>query len=158
MIGCEHGVRTVWAVLALAAVDACGTGGAPDPVDGVPLLIEVTGDDYYWHVRYAGPDGELHTSDDVEDLTDLHVPAATPVRVRLLSQDYVYVLAVPEFGLKQVAVPDLSFDLDFEIEAPGTYRLAGQQLCGFRHESLNGDLFVHTSAEFRTWLNAGGTH
>ena len=30
-----------------------------------PLVIEVIGDDYYWHLRYPGPDGVLHTEDDI---------------------------------------------------------------------------------------------
>ena len=128
-----------------------GCAGA-DWWDAGPLLVQVTGDDYEWHGTYAGPDRELHTSDDIVDIGEVHVPVATPVQIQLTSLDYVYLLALPDLDLKQVAVPDMEFSLDFQIDAAGTYQLEGNQLCGFRHESLMGRVFVEPKERFRTWI------
>lgn len=143
----------VWC-LTLASASVCGWTGCSgtDWWDDGPLLVQMTGDDYEWHVTYAGPDRELHTSDDIVDIGDVHVPVATPVQIQLRSLDYVYLLALPDLELKQVAVPDMEFSIDFQFDATGTYRLEGNQLCGFRHKSLMGRVFVEPKERFRAWI------
>ena len=116
-----------------------------------PLVIEVTGDHYYWHMRYPGPDGDLHTPDDVATTTDLYVPAGVETEIRLTSSDYLYMFALPELELKQVAVPDLWFSLALPPQEQATYRLEGDQLCGFSHDSLSGTVVVQSSEEFQEW-------
>lgn len=120
--------------------------------DNGPLLVEVRGDDYEWHITYAGPDRALNTSDDIVDMRDVHVPVATPVQIQLRSEDYVYLLALPDLELKQVAVPDMEFNIDFQFDVAGAYELEGNQLCGFRHETLMGKVFVQSREQFRAWL------
>lgn len=117
-----------------------------------PLVIEVTGDDYYWHLRYPGPDGVLHTGDDVAAVSDLHVPAGEAVEVRLTSADFLYLFALPELGLSQVAVPDLWFSLSLQPDAERNYRLEGDQMCGFSHDSLMGTVYVHSPHDFDDWM------
>ena len=76
------------------------------PIDAVE--IEMTGHDFQWHSRYAGQDGQLGTSDDVNAAQVLHVPVDAEVDIVLKSLDYIYSLAVPQAGLKEIAVPDLT--------------------------------------------------
>ena len=134
----------LWIILLLLA--ACQQEERP------PLVIEVTGDDYYWHLRYPGPDRELHTGDDVASVSDLHVPAGEAVEVRLTSADFLYLFALPELGLSQVAVPDLWFSLSLQPDSERTYRLEGDQMCGFSHDSLLGTVYVHSRSDFDDWM------
>ena len=121
-------------------------------VERPPLVIEVTGDDYYWHLRYPGPDGVLHTEDDIRTVGDLHLPAGKTAEIKLTSADYLYLFALPELELSQVAVPDLSFSLVLKVDNERTYRLEGDQMCGFSHDSLMGSVFVQSKQEFEDWM------
>tara|TARA_Y100000588_G_scaffold157886_1_gene171840 strand:+ start:658 stop:1161 length:504 start_codon:yes stop_codon:yes gene_type:complete len=150
-------------VFLVFALWSCGSG-KPDldeiylPVDR-PLIIEVKGDDYYWHIRYPGRDGQLHTADDVTAIETLFLPEFTTIRIQLHSEDYIYTFAVPDMALNQVAVPELEFSLEFETGASDTLSLRGKQLCGFTHETLHGHIFVEPRSAFaqrldRHWIGA----
>ncbi len=151
---CSRDQRVLVLSLTLALWGVCSLVACTksDWWDDGPLLVQVKGDDYEWHITYAGPDRKLNTSDDIVDMKDVHVPVATPVRIQLRSEDYVYLLALPELELKQIAVPDMEFSIDFQFDAAGAYELEGNQLCGFRHETLMGKVFVQSSDQFRAWL------
>ncbi len=121
-------------------------------VERPPLVIEVTGDDYYWHLRYPGPDGVLHTGDDVAAVSDLYLPAGEAAEIRLTSADFLYLFALPELGLSQVAVPDLWFSLPLKVDMEKDYRLEGDQMCGFSHDSLMGTLYVQSRRDYDDWM------
>lgn len=117
-----------------------------------PTIIDVTGDDYCWHVAHPGMDGELGTQDDQRMTRNIHVPVDTKIRLRLHSRDYVYTLALPDWGLREIAVPELEFGIEFRAPQPGRYRLWGDQQCGFTHPQLLGTLHVHHRIEYARWL------
>ncbi len=129
---------------------ACGRTDANGLPDG-DLVIRVRGEDYQWHVRYPGPDGVLDTADDVLGLRDLHVPARKTVRIDLESADYIYGFRIPELGVNQMAVPELDFAAQLFAEEAGSHPLMGDQMCGFAHESLLGQVVVHAPADFVAW-------
>ena len=139
-------------VLMLLFLNSCGS--APEalypPLDS--LDIEVTGSDFQWHIRYPGRDGRLDTPDDVHSLKNIHVPVHVMVKIQLKSKDYLYSLALPHLGLKQLAVPAMVFPLEFEAESTGSFPFLGDQLCGYSHPSLMGELIVQSREDFESWL------
>ena len=158
--------RRRWSRRAIAApvLAAClaAIGGCRDARDGTegdapfpsPFVIEVTGRDFQWHLRYPGDDGKLHTGDDLAALRHIRVPTDSRVRLELRSDDYLYQLAFPDFRLKEIAVPDLEFALEFDSGAAGTFELRGDQFCGYAHPDLMGELVVLSENDFRAWLEA----
>jgi len=106
------------------------------------LAIEVTGDEYNWYFRYPGRDRVLGTDDDQHSVQDLFLPENTDVFLKLTSNDYVYSFALPDLDLREVAVPGLSFELQFRTKGDQTLQILGDQLCGFAHESLIGKAHV----------------
>ena len=84
---------------------------------------------------------------------ELHVPAGRPVILRLHSTDYVYTLELPDWELKELAVPKLQFDLRFQTEAPGRFELVGDHLCGGVVETLQGALVVEPAPQLCRWLS-----
>ena len=60
---------------------------------------------FAWNIRYAGPDGKFGTPDDVVSLNQLHFPVGKPVVVTLRSKDVIHSFFLPEFRVKQDAVP-----------------------------------------------------
>ena len=134
-------------ILFPVACDDASTPSVPK-ASREPLRIRITGDDFAWHIRYPGPDGQLGSKDDVHRQGDLHLPAHRPIRIELTSHDYLYMLALPHLSLKEIAVPDITFNLDFKTNRPGIHELQGNQLCGFSHTGLHGALIVETLAVF----------
>lgn len=116
--------------------------------EGQPYRVRVSGEDFKWHILYPGPDEELGTDDDIRSQRDLHLPAGTDIVIELASKDYVYMLSFPELDLKEIAVPDLKFTLQFNAKQTGTFQLLGDQMCGYTHPDLLGKLFVHSRDEY----------
>ena len=118
-----------------------------------PLRIQITGEEYTWQFRYPGPDGTLHTNDDIiKPGKELRLPLGIEIEAELTSRDYIYTFALPHLDLHQVAVPDLTFALAFTPQISGVFAFVGDQMCGFEHESLNGRVVVESPAAFVDWL------
>lgn len=119
-----------------------------------PIVIEVTGEDFNWHYRYPGFDGILGTSDDKHSVQNLYLPTNASVQLNLKSKDYVYTFALPDKGLKEIAIPDLDFSLQFTTGDEKTIELLGDQFCGFAHKSLIGKAFIgNQNIDFYPKLN-----
>ena len=121
-----------------------------------PYCIEVTGHEYRWEVRYPGVDGLLATDDDLMTVRNVHVPQETDVVLLLKSLDYVYVMALPKFGLKEMAIPTLEFRMSFHPQEAGQFALLGDELCGDPHPELKGHLIVEPREHFLAWLHRQG--
>jgi cytochrome c oxidase subunit 2 len=71
------------------------------------LQVEVVGEQFAWNIRYQGADGKFSTPDDIVTLNQLHFPVGKPVVVTLMSKDVIHSFFLPEFRVKQDAVPGL---------------------------------------------------
>lgn len=163
----ERVYRPLFTIVALALlfVGGCDRGYKPLgeslgenqslPANGLPptpFMIDATGAEYRWHIRYPGRDAQLYTPDDVSSLRDIHLPVHTTVQIQLQSTDYLYIFSLPHLGLTQIAVPDMMFSLEFETDSVETFDLQGDQLCGFSHPSLMGKIIVESRQDFEAWL------
>ena len=120
------------------------------PKDGVQ--IEVTAEQFAWNVRYAGADNKFDTPDDVVTLNQLHFPVGQPIIVTLQSKDVIHSFFLPEFRVKQDAVPGLSTRIWFEGTRTGHWEIACAELCGLGHYRMKGFVTVETPEEFQKWL------
>jgi cytochrome c oxidase subunit 2 len=131
----------------LALACACDRPAA----ESGPIVIRVVGEEFEWHVRYPGPDRMLDTSDDVIALRDLHIPVDSNIEIELDSSDYIYQFQIPDLGVNQMAVPNVAFKARLKATQVGSLPLLGDQMCGYAHESLLGQVIVHTSSGFEEW-------
>src|SRR5713226_9192602 len=81
----------------------------------------------------------------------MHIPIDKPVRVNLRSQDVIHSFFVPQFRMKQDAVPGREIPQWFEVTKPGKYELPCAELCGFGHSGMRGWIYVHTPDEYAKW-------
>ncbi len=123
-----------------------GTPPSPD------MEIEVTGEQFAWNVRYAGADSQLNTQDDVLTINQMHLPVDKTVLLNITSKDVIHSFFVPEFRLKQDAVPGLKTHLWVRAVKPGNYEIACAELCGLGHYRMRGFLVVEPEEAFNTWL------
>ena len=156
------------------------------PPENEALLVQVTGEQFAWNIHYAGPDGKFgrtdiskidtqsnslgldrsdpDAKDDVTTLNQLYLPVNRPIIIRLRSKDVIHSFGVPEFRVKQDAVPGLTIPIWFvpnvttaEMrtrtgKAEFQYEIACAQLCGLGHAKMRGFVTVQTAAEFQKWL------
>lgn len=140
-----------WVLLLLLALAGCGQDINSAPRVEV-IKIEMTGHDFKWQSHSSGGDGRLGTADDVRAAHVLHVPPDADVEIVLKSMEYIYTLAVPQAKIKEIAVPDLTFRLQFKADQVGTFVLPGDQMCGYSHPDLMGTLIVETQKDYARWL------
>jgi cytochrome c oxidase subunit 2 len=115
---------------------------------------------FEWQVTYGGADGKLGTDDDFTVRNQLHVPVNQPVAVELTSEDAIHSFFVPEFRLKQDAVPGMEITAWFEATKIGEYELGCAELCGMGHYKMRARVFVHSPEDYQAWLTkqaAGGS-
>jgi cytochrome c oxidase subunit 2 len=118
------------------------------------IVVEVTGNEFNWNFRYPGEDGIFGTIDDRHSVQDLFLPDNTPVTLKLSSKDYVYSFALPDLDMEEIAVPDLSFEMQFNTGKEQTMPLMGDQLCGYIHPTLIGKVYIRNQSHgFYTWAN-----
>lgn len=157
------------------------------PAESESLVVEVTGEQFAWNVHYAGPDGKFGRTDlklldlqsnplgldrddpaakdDVTTLNQLYLPVDRPVIVRLRSKDVIHSFGVPEFRVKQDAIPGLTIPIWFVPNVTTAemrtrtgkpefqYEIACAQLCGLGHARMRGFVTVQTAAEFQKWMD-----
>jgi cytochrome c oxidase subunit 2 len=119
------------------------------PADAVPVAIRA--EQFEWNITYPGADGQLHTGDDFTVRNQLHLALDRPVKLELTAVDVIHSFFVPEFRIKQDAVPGMTIEVWFEPTKTGQYELACAELCGHGHYSMAAKVFVHTPEEYAAW-------
>ena len=115
------------------------------------MMLEMVGQGYEWYIHYPV---DSDSGGEVVVKRDIYVPANTELKIHLTSRDYIYALKIPEFEQNQMAVPDIAFDLSFNTGAPGIYTLKGDQMCGYTHDTLKGQLVVLAKADYERWITS----
>ena len=120
------------------------------PADAYEIQMLAT--QFEWNANYTGADGQFDTADDFVSRNQLHIPVNRPVVVQLMAQDVIHSFFLPEFRVKQDAVPGMITPVWFEATTTGEFTLACAELCGLGHYTMGGTVIVHTEADFQDWL------
>jgi cytochrome c oxidase subunit II len=107
------------------------------------FVVDVTAKQFNWQVK--------HPNSDKVFLDEMHVPVNKVVHVRLMSQDVIHSFFVPQFRIKQDAVPGRTITAWFEVTKPGKYEWPCAELCGFGHSGMRGWIYVHTPDDYKKW-------
>ena len=139
---------------------------APPPADAV--LIEVTGQQFAWNVRYPGKDGVLGKTDHLQAsqdnpiglvkddpaakddlllLNQMYLPKDRPVRVQVRSMDVIHSFFLPNFRVKQDAMPGMTIDIWFTPTELGDFEIACAEHCGLGHYRMRGAVHVVPAAD-----------
>lgn len=118
------------------------------PPAGAKVLV--TAKQFNWQVTYPGADGNFGGGGKLF-LDEMHVPVNTVVHVHLRSQDVIHSFFVPQFRIKQDAVPGREIIAWFQATRPGKYEWPCAELCGFGHSGMRGWVYVHTAEDYAKW-------
>jgi cytochrome c oxidase subunit II len=122
-----------------------GIAGNADPPTSTQVTIEVTGHRWWWEVRY--PEAGFATANEI------HVPAGTPVRLRLRTADVIHSFWVPELMPKIDLLPRRVNETWFSADRPGVYRGQCAEFCGTQHSHMAFSVVAQPPAEFQAWLD-----
>ncbi len=121
--------------------------------DDSAVRIEVNARQWLWQMRYAGADGKFNTADDALSDNELTVPVDTPVSLQLASPDVIHTFALPNFRIKQDAMPGMINRMWFQAKETGEFEVVCVQHCGVNHYKMKAILKVVPKDEFQRWLD-----
>jgi cytochrome c oxidase subunit 2 len=120
---------------------------APAPPGGVSILV--SGERWWWRVRYRLPSG-----DEFELANELHLPLGERVEVELVSPDVIHSFWVPALAGKMDMIPGRRNRLVLEPTRTGAFRGVCAEYCGTAHANMGFVVVVRDRASFNTWLHA----
>ncbi|MEN9215248.1 MAG: cytochrome c oxidase subunit II [Gloeomargarita sp. DG02_4_bins_56] len=115
-----------------------GLGGSERP----DVTVTVTGMQYAWIFNY--PEGIT--------AGELHIPVNKSVQLNIKATDVIHSFWVPQFRLKQDAIPGHDTELRFTATKVGDYPVVCAELCGGYHGAMRTRVYVHTQEEYDRWL------
>ncbi|MEH2163070.1 MAG: cytochrome c oxidase subunit II [Nostoc sp.] len=121
-----------------------GAGATPDKA-GKPagLQVNITGLQYAWIFTY--PETGITTG-------EMHVPIGREVQISMTANDVIHAFWVPEFRLKQDAIPGRQSEIRFTPNKAGDYTLICAELCGPYHGAMRAPVVVESEEAFDKWV------
>ncbi len=163
-----------------------GVAGVEDKLKQNAVELRVVAQQYAWNVHYPGADGKFGRTDpllvrnglnplglvrgdeaakdDIVLLNQMVLPVDRPAVIYLSSKDVIHSLNLPEFRVKQDAIPGMMIPVGFtptmttaafrklKGDDKRDFEMACAQLCGLAHFNMRGTLTVLSKEAFAAWL------
>jgi cytochrome c oxidase subunit 2 len=121
--------------------------GLLTPAPEGSLKIEVTGEQWWWRVRYLPPGGEA-----VDLANEIRLPVGERVEFHLESPDVIHSFWIPALGGKIDMIPGRRTRLTLEPTRTGVFRGACAEYCGTSHALMSFSVMVLEREDFARWL------
>jgi cytochrome c oxidase subunit 2 len=141
-------LEIAWTVIPLIVVMGFGAWGAAHlneitASDPEELVVEITGYQFGWSFDY--PDAGVSAN-------ELYLPVGRQALLRITSTDVIHSFWVPEFRIKQDAVPGRWTELRVTPIETGDFRIRCAEMCGYGHAAMYAPVVVVEPDEFEAWL------
>jgi cytochrome c oxidase subunit 2 len=172
----NHVLEIVWTIIPALiligmAYPATKTIFAMKNTTAADMSIKVTGHQWKWEYEYLDQgvrfistlstpqdqiDGKAEKGEHylLEVDNPLVVPTGKKVRVLLTATDVIHSWWVPEFGVKQDAIPGFIKEVWFRAEKPGTYRGQCAELCGKNHGFMPIVVEAMEESKYNEWITS----
>ena len=121
----------------------------PLPAGEAALRIVVTGEQFWWRVRYEPPGGVPF-----ETANDIRVPVGRPVVFDLRAGDVIHSFWVPALGGKMDMIPGRANRLVVRATKAGRFRGQCTEFCGLSHALMAFEVEAMPAADFARWEQA----
>jgi cytochrome c oxidase subunit 2 len=171
-------VEIVWTVIPfiiviLMALPATKLLVAQKDTTNADLTIKATGYQWKWGYDYLKGEGEgigfISTLDNAHRVMSnagkpqgdnyllkvdnpLVVPVGKKIRIITTANDVIHAFAVPQFGIKQDAIPGFVRDTWFRAEKTGDFYGQCQELCGKEHAYMPIHVKVLSAQDYTAWV------
>lgn len=136
-------------LLALFILNVVNVGylrNGPSPATAAgrnPVLIHVTGQQFYWSFTYSNGKTALRT---------LEIPVGIPIDLSTDSKDVIHGFWVPALGAKIDALPGITNHAFIEASQPGTYQGQCYEFCGVGHDQMLITVKVVSMSQYQSYL------
>jgi cytochrome c oxidase subunit 2 len=171
-------VEIVWTIIPfiiviLMALPATKLLVAQKDTTNADLTIKATGYQWKWGYDYLKGEGEgigfISTLDNSHRVMSnagkpqgdnyllkvdnpLVVPVGKKIRIITTANDVIHAFAVPQFGIKQDAIPGFVRDTWFRAEKTGDFYGQCQELCGKEHAYMPIHVKVLSAQDYTAWV------
>jgi cytochrome c oxidase subunit 2 len=171
-------VEIVWTIIPfiiviLMALPATKLLVAQKDTTNADLTIKATGYQWKWGYDYLKGEGEgigfISTLDNSHRVMSnagkpqgdnyllkvdnpLVVPVGKKIRIITTANDVIHAFAVPQFGIKQDAIPGFVRDTWFRAEKTGDFYGQCQELCGKEHAYMPIHVKVLSAQDYTQWV------
>ncbi len=167
-------VEVVWTVIPVLiligmAVPATTALIDIEDAENSDMTVLITGSQWKWHYRYldsdisyysniATPDTQIDNLEPKDEhyLLDVDNPLVLPtnrkVRFLITSDDVIHSWWIPDFAVKQDAIPGFINEAWTEIPVTGTFRGQCTELCGMGHAYMPIVVEAIPEADFDAWI------
>jgi cytochrome c oxidase subunit 2 len=145
------GLEIAWTALPVALVVAMSIFSiiVLDRVSTVPenhRTVEVSATQFAWSFTYP----ELDRTEG-----DLVLEVGEPYEMQITATDVIHSFWVPEFRMKQDAVPGITTQTYVTPTKVGTYQVICTELCGLGHSTMRARAIVLSHADYEKWVSEG---
>ncbi|MBV9267593.1 MAG: cytochrome c oxidase subunit II [Acidobacteriaceae bacterium] len=147
--GCTIATVVILFVLLIASV---GTGKSVSELANKNngLTVDVTGNEWWWHIRYQNSDASMV----FDTANEIHIPVGRPVQIRGMSQDVIHSFWVPNLHGKRDLIPSHVTTEWIQADRPGIYRGQCAEFCGLQHAHMSVYVIAEPESKFQDWYNA----
>jgi cytochrome c oxidase subunit 2 len=141
-------LEITWTIIPLIVVMGFGVWGASHLSEITTdrpgeMIVRVTGFQFGWSFEY--PDAGVTSP-------ELYLPRGRQVKFEITSRDVIHSFWVPEFRIKQDAVPGRWTELRVTPTETGDYRIRCAEMCGYAHSAMYAPVVVVEPDQFEAWL------
>ncbi len=113
------------------------------------MVIEVTGIQWWWQIRYPNDDA----SRVVVTANEIHIPVGRPVMIRGSSLDVIHSFWVPGLQGKRDLIPSRVTTEWLQADRPGRFRGQCAEFCGLQHAHMALWVVAESPDQFQAWMN-----
>ena len=119
--------------------------------DDTEMIINVTGQQWWWEYDYPVQDG---ISAPIISSGQLVIPVGTKVLLRETSRDVIHSYWIPALNGKRDAVPGRVHTLRLQADKPGIYAGQCTEFCGLSHANMRMEAVALSKEDFAKWVDA----
>ena len=142
----------IWVLIPFVIVSALSVYGwlaLNDQEEKQPdaMVVKVISQQFAWAFEYPQPSGPPVRSE------ELLLPVGRPVEFRVESKDVIHSFFVPDFRIKQDAVPGNVSTTNATPSKVGSFPIVCAELCGLGHATMRQTVEVMPTSKFTAWLD-----
>jgi len=114
------------------------------------VVIEVTGHQWWWEVRYDNIDA----SSIFTTANEIHIPVGVPVTLSLKGADVIHSFWVPNLHGKKDLIPGKISTIWLQADQPGVFRGQCAEYCGLQHAHMALWVIAEPQQQFNSWIQS----
>jgi len=137
-------VPTIQTIFALETDPTVSPDGSP------PLVIEVTGRQWWWQFQY--PEYQMADGSKLTTANEIVIPTGRTVSLHIMSDNVIHSFWVPQLTGKIDAIPNHENHLWFTATEPGQYFGQCAEYCGVQHAQMRMNVIAMTPTDYQAWV------